>query len=524
MNSRLNTRRCIWNSDTVEKPYLRVHQTGSTSIVDVVRHRTAITRRDLSQPVQVLVSHRILTQADTVFDYGCGQGDDVAALAANGFQAHGWDPHYAPDGLRRPADVVNLGFVLNVIEDRHERAETLTAAYRFAKRALCVAVMPLGKYSFGALRPHGDGYLTARGTFQKYFAQQELRDFIAETLGDAPVAFAPGIFVVFRDKDLEQEVLFRRQVRDITRHSGWHSPERPSRTVNARPELVERIGAELQMLWAAIVDRGRVLDTEEVPSALRERLRAANVSIGRATDLCLSDSVNRDGLAAAATARKEDLLIHLALTLFPGAPRYTTLARSIQRDLRVFFGSHATGMQEANALLFSVGKPEVVRQAVSAAVEAGLGGMRDAATFRFYAPALNRLGAVLRVLVGCAGVLRGGTEGADFIDIKLDGRRLTFFACKDATARLPICAERTRVDLTRLRVSVDQPEGMVLYLKARFLPRDAPGLADQLAFDRKLAAAGIADNEGRGPGYAELREMLKSYRATKGPIGQGDQK
>lgn len=484
--------------------------------VDVVRHRTAITRRDLSQPVQVLVSHRILTQADTLLDYGCGQGDDVAALSANGFQAHGWDPHYAPDGLRRPADVVNLGFVLNVIEDRHERAETLTAAYRFAKRAMCVAVMPIGKYSFGALRPHGDGFLTARGTFQKYFAQQELRDFIAETLGDAPIAFAPGIFVVFRDKELEQEVLFRRQVRDITRHSGWHSPERPSRPINARPELVERIGAELQMLWAAIVDRGRVLDAEEVPSALRERLRAANVSIGRATDLCLSDSVNRDGLAAAAAARKEDLLIHLALTLFPGAPRYTALARSIQRDIRAFFGSHAAGMQEANALLFSVGKAEVVRQAVSAAVEAGLGGMRDAATFRFYAPTLNRLGAVLRVLVGCAGVLRGGTEGADFIDIKLDGRRLTFLACKDATARLPICAERTRVDLTRLRVSVDQPDGMVLYLIGRFLPRDMPGATDQIAFDRKLVAAGIADEEGQGPSYDELNELLRQRRTKAG--------
>jgi len=378
--------------------------------------------------------------------------------------------------------------------------------------------MPIGKYSFGALRPHGDGFLTARGTFQKYFAQQEFRDFIAETLGEAPVAFAPVIFVVFRDKDLEQEVLFRRQVRDVTRHSGWHAPERPSRPVNARPQLVERIGAELQVLWAAIVDRGRVLDVEEIPDALRERLRGANVSAARAIDLCLSDPLNRQGLAAAAAARKEDLLIHLALTLFPGAPRYTTLARSIQRDLRAFFGSHAAAIQEANALLFSVGKPEIVRQAVDAAVEGGLGGMRDAITFRFYAPALNRLGAVLRVLVGCAGILRGGTEGADFIDIKLDGRRFNFLACKDATARLPICSERTRVDLTRLRVSVDQPDGMVLYLVGRFLPRDLPGTADQIAFDRKLVAAGIADEEGRGPRYAELNEILRQRRAKTGPI------
>jgi SAM-dependent methyltransferase len=140
--------------------------------VDVVRHRTAIVRRDLSQPVQMLVSHRIITESATVLDYGCGQGDDAAALTANGFQAFGWDPHYAPNGPRRLADIVNLGFVLNVIEDPYERAETLIAAYGFARRALSVAVMPLGKYTFDGLKPYGDGYVTARGTFQKYFAQQ----------------------------------------------------------------------------------------------------------------------------------------------------------------------------------------------------------------------------------------------------------------------------------------------------------------------------------------------------------------
>jgi hypothetical protein len=44
-------------------------------------------------------------------------GDDVAALVGAGFEAFGWDPHYAQNGGRASADVVNLGFVLNVIED-----------------------------------------------------------------------------------------------------------------------------------------------------------------------------------------------------------------------------------------------------------------------------------------------------------------------------------------------------------------------------------------------------------------------
>jgi DNA phosphorothioation-associated putative methyltransferase len=484
--------------------------------VDVVRHRTAIVRRELSQPVQMLVSHRIVTENMTVLDYGCGQGDDVAALAAGGFQAFGWDPHYAPDGPRRPADVVNLGFVLNVIEDRHERAETMMAAYSFAQRALSIAVMPLGKYTFDGLKPYGDGHITARGTFQKYFTQQELRDFIAQALGEAPVAFAPGIFVVFRDKDLEQEVLLKRQARAIVRPVGLRPPEREKRAVPTRPELAERIRPELDTLWAALVERGRVLDVEEFPDGLHDRLRAAKVAPTRAVQICLSDPANRDQLAAAAATRREDLLVHLSLTLFPGAPRYATLTRSIQRDLRAFFGSHATAIQEANALLFSVGNADTVRGGISTAITAGLGAMRDGDTFRMHAPVLNRLPAVLRVLVGCAGVLRGGAEGADFIDIKTDGRRVAFIACTDAAARLPVYTERTRVDLGRLKVTVDQPEGMLLYLKGRFLPADAPGVVEQLLFDQKLIDAGIVDKEGKGPRYAELQEMMRQRKAKSG--------
>ena len=482
--------------------------------MNIARYRTAIIRRDLSQPVQMLVSHRIVTESTTVLDYGCGQGDDVAALSANGFQAFGWDPYYAPDGPRHPTDIVNLGFVLNVIEDRHERTETLMAAYGFARRALSIAVMPLGKYTFDGLKPYGDGYLTARGTFQKYFAQQELRDFIAEALGEAPVAFAPGIFVVFRDKELEQEVLLKRQSRAIIRPIGLRPPERERRMAPARPELAERIRPELETLWAALVERGRVLDAEELPDGLHDRLRAAKVALSRAVEICLANPSNRDQLTEAAATRREDLLIHLVLTLFPGAPRYTTLARSIQRDFRAFFGSHAAAIQEANALLFSVGRADVVRSGISAAVTAGLGAMRDDDTLRMHAPVLNRLPAVLRVLVGCAGVLRGGTEGADFIDIKIDGRRVAFMACADAAVRLPVYTERTRVDLGRLKVTVDQPEGMILYLKGRFLPSDTPGVAEQLLFDQKLIDAGIVDKEGKGPRYAELQEIMRQRKAS----------
>ena len=88
-----------------------------------------------------------------------------------------------------------------------------------------------------------------------------------------------------------------------------------------------------------------------------------------------------------------------------------------------------------------------------------------------------------------------------------------------ANARLPVYSELTRVDLGRLRVTVEQPEGMILYLRGRFLPSDAPGVVEQIQFDQKLIDAGIVDQEGRGPRYAELQNLMK--RGRSGPEQAG---
>jgi hypothetical protein len=118
--------------------------TASSEIADmqrpvVLRHKTALARYDLSKPVKGLLEHGLLTRGTTVLDYGCGQGADVAGLNALGFQTIGWDPVHRPDGPKKPADVVNLGFVLNVIEDPVERVEALIDAYGLAKRLLIVS-------------------------------------------------------------------------------------------------------------------------------------------------------------------------------------------------------------------------------------------------------------------------------------------------------------------------------------------------------------------------------------------------
>ena len=99
-------------------------------MVSVARHKTAIARNQLSTPMQMLARHGFLDGEHSILDYGCGRGDDIAILEEAELPVRGWDPHYAPDtNLSEPADVVNLGFVLNVIEEPSERTETLRKAF-----------------------------------------------------------------------------------------------------------------------------------------------------------------------------------------------------------------------------------------------------------------------------------------------------------------------------------------------------------------------------------------------------------
>lgn len=78
-------------------------------------HLTALVRYSFSALVQSLARYGFPDERCALFDYACGRGDDVRGLIENGLSAAGWDPYYAPDNPLSAADIVNLGFVINVI-------------------------------------------------------------------------------------------------------------------------------------------------------------------------------------------------------------------------------------------------------------------------------------------------------------------------------------------------------------------------------------------------------------------------
>src|SRR5262249_47609920 len=61
-----------------------------------------------------------------------------------------------------------------------------------------------------ASSPFGDGVLTGRGTFQKFFGQGELKAFLEAELQAEAIPASLGIFYVFRDETLQQQFLANR--------------------------------------------------------------------------------------------------------------------------------------------------------------------------------------------------------------------------------------------------------------------------------------------------------------------------
>lgn len=177
-------------------------QSGQDFDGPIQRHLTALSRTSLSAPVQMLVRHGLLRPGMTFFDYGCGRGSDVSALSSDGVAASGWDPHYLPEAIIAPADAVNLGFVVNVIEDSAKRIDAITKAFGLARTVMSISVMLYGGDLPG--KPYQDGFLTSRNTFQKYFSQSELKDYIEQVLQRDVFMVGPGVAFVFANIEAEQ--------------------------------------------------------------------------------------------------------------------------------------------------------------------------------------------------------------------------------------------------------------------------------------------------------------------------------
>jgi len=429
----------------------------------VLRHRTAIVRHTLSQPMSLAVRHGIVKPGVAVFDYGCGQGDDLRALKAAGVDASGWDPHFAPGHARQEAEVVNLGFVLNVIEDPAERADALRDAWRLSTRVLVASAMIVGAVPVDGLEPFGDGYLTTRGTFQKYFQQAELKAFLAQVSGVEPVALAPGIFALFRSPEDEQEFLLERR-RGRRASTGEYRSGRASRPKAPQPELAQRIAGAVEEIVAFALRRGRLPHADELPTGIHEALATERVSLARALDVSRS-SISEDMFARAQAEGRDDLLVHQALNILNRSRTAARPSPAIIRDIRHHFGNQQQLAVQALEFLHGLADQQRTAEAAHRSAEGGLGAIDEDGRLLIDGDRVTDLEGNLRCFIGCAVYLSGELEEEHLVRLDPLRRRVTLFPLVSKRAPFPEVAKSITIDLKRQDVFV-KDERRVLIRKA----------------------------------------------------------
>ena len=334
---------------------------GSTpDRVRVQRHKTAIKRYKLSKPIQTAIEHDFINKNITVFDYGCGRGDDLKGLTEMGIRATGWDPVHAPGETKQTADVVNLGFVLNVIENQGERIQVLREAFSLSGRMLIVSSRIASSATESLGQPYKDGILTSRNTFQKYFHQKELGEFIEQVLNTRPVAVGLGIFYVFQNPQDHQSFLARRSRRRLD----WDSVhrriygERPAAGKSKRQRLFENHPELMEVFWHKMLELGRLPAKFEIPGEYPELIRVCG-SLPRAKRLVL-DEFGENDFVASGTSRNQDVLVYLALANFKQKVPWRELSESLKCDIKAFFGSYKSAQEAGRQALFSIGRADII--------------------------------------------------------------------------------------------------------------------------------------------------------------------
>ena len=487
----------------------------------VRRHRTALTRYTLSKPVKSVLEFDQLAPGSSFFDYGCGLGDDVRGLCELGYDATGWDPVHAPAVRRQAADTVNLGYVLNVIEDPAERLEALVEAWQLANRLLVVSAL-IGEPTQVAPESFQDGVLTRRQTFQKYFTQQELQRFIEDALETPAVAAALGVFYVFRDPGEHQLFVELRSRRTID----WstltvRTPSIPAARVNGtsstprrRPDRFEEHGDLIDSFWTSLLTLGRLPVAGEY-----ERLVEIGALFGspkRALRYLL-DRGRREAFETAEATRKNDLLVYLASANLRNHIPLGRLPAGIREDISTFFGNYKTALKEGLLLLKSAADPNTI---ILACDDTTLG-WQDERSLYIHPSLVDRLPVVLRSYILCAELLFGDIGQADLIKLHKHSGKVTFLAYEDFDSTpLPFLVTRTKVNLRNGTVdSYDhRDQGQVLCFKERYLDPDHPRRGDMLTVSDTMREVGVSEASFMGPTAPEVLSMLR--RAGKAALAE----
>ncbi|MBN3492229.1 DNA phosphorothioation-associated putative methyltransferase [Vibrio neptunius] len=452
------------------------------------RHKTALVRHELSAPMKSLVKHGYLEGSHSIFDYGCGRGDDLRELEAHGLDALGWDPNFQPDNDKVSSDIVNLGFVLNVIEDQDERLEALLGAWDLADKFLVVSVMLANESYIAQFKPYKDGVITSRNTFQKYYAQSEIKAYIERSLQEDAITVAPGIFYIFKDKLEEQQYLQSK----YKRHHKWQqltSPE-PIEAKDKAKLLITQHHDLFNSFWNTCLELGRIPANDEFEQS--EQVRELIGSHKKVFGL-LREMFDTTEFEQAEKSRKEDLLLYFAMGLFEKRKPYTQQPESLKRDIKALFDDYTTALNLAAELLFAIADTDLInKQCEKAHQQLAASLLNEQHSLILHRDFIDALPLLLRVYVGAGLQMYGELdEEIDLIKIHITSGKLTLTAYDDFAKSVPFLVERIKIKMADQDIDffdyVDEKRRPPLLNKHLYMQNDHENYKKQQSFDKRLA-------------------------------------
>lgn len=431
---------------------------ASTPRID--RHKAAIVRKDFSRPVRLALEANLF-QERTFFDYGCGHGGDVVRVADLGFSSLGWDPYYSPDTPHTEADIVNIGFVINVIEDQAERREALINAWNLTRKVLLVAAQVLISDRDRGVVVYGDGIITRRNTFQKYYEQEELKTYIDTILGVEAIPAGLGVYFVFRDEgDAESFRASRFRSRATT-------PK-----IRNNIKQYEDYQELLAPLMAFVTERGRIPVKGELVE--EGEIKAEFGTFRRAFGLILQVTDPQEW-EAIAEKRRLDLQAYLALSLFSRRPKPGSLSPLVREDIKALFGSYREACYQAEDMLFGLGDLAAIAQSCQDSPI----GKKLSKSLWIHVSAMEAIAPFLRLYEGCASRTIGRMEDVTVIKFHTRSPKISYLYYPDFdTDPHPVLQTSMSIDLRDLHVSYQDYEGdnnpPILHQKDTLLTPDYP--------------------------------------------------
>ncbi len=468
----------------------------------IERHRAALVRKSLSRPVRLALEAGLLqAESTTFFDYGCGYGGDIQRMTEQGYEGSGWDPYYRSDAPCIAADIVNLGYVINVIEDLQERRQALIKAWELTRQVLIVSAQVLIDDRDCGIVVYGDGIITRRNTFQKYYEQEELKTYIDQVLTVNSIPAGLGIYFVFRQET--QAEAFR-----VSRFR--------SRATTPKIQTQLKSFADYEDLLTPLIifftQRGRLPARGELEN--ESALKAEFSTIRRAFQVILQVT-NQEDWDVITEKRRQDLLLYLALSKFSYRPQSRELSYQVREDIKALFGSYQYACLTADMMLYSLRDMRKVANVCQASAL----GKRLKNSLSIHISALEKLEPLLRLYEGCASRIVGRLEDANVIKFSCHQPKISYLYYSDFDDNPhPILHASMEISLSDLRVIYrdfsDEENPPILHEKDKLVMPDYPLYEKFFKLTQQERARGLLENYAAISHLQEWLQCLESHCVT----------